>query len=47
MNTKMNEAATNKGNPYFLTVPWNKVGLVNMGPVTFLSSRSGGPGKFS
>ena len=33
MNTKTKEGARNKGNPYFLRVPWNKGGLVNMGPV--------------
>ena len=32
MNTKTNKAARNKGNPYFLRVPWNKGGLVNTGP---------------
>ena len=34
MNTKTKEGARNKGNPYFLRVPWNKGGLVNMGPGT-------------
>ena len=32
MNTKTKEGARNKGNPYFLRVPWNKGGLVNTGP---------------
>ena len=32
MNTKTKEGARNKGNPYFLRVPWLKGGLVNMGP---------------
>ena len=32
MNTKTKEGARNKGNPYFLRVPWNKRGLVNTGP---------------
>ena len=32
MNTKTKEGTRNKGNPYFLRVPWNKGGLVNMGP---------------
>ena len=32
MNSKTKEGARNKGNPYFLRVPWNK-GLVNTGPV--------------
>ena len=32
MNTKTKEGARNKGNSYFLRVPWNKGGLVNMGP---------------
>ena len=32
MNTKTKEGARNKGNPYFLMVPWNKGGLVNAGP---------------
>ena len=32
MNTKANEGERNKGNPYFLRVPWNKGGLVNTGP---------------
>ena len=32
MNTKTKEGARNKGNPYFLKVPWNKGGLVNTGP---------------
>ena len=32
MNTKIKEGARNKGNPYFLRVPWNKGGLVNTGP---------------
>ena len=32
MNTKTKEGARNKGNPYFLRVPWNKGGLVNAGP---------------
>ena len=32
MNTKTEEGARNKGNPYFLRVPWNKGGLVNTGP---------------
>ena len=31
MNTKTKEGARNKGNPYFLRVPWNKGGLVNTG----------------
>ena len=34
MNTKTKEGARNKGNSYFLRVPWNKGGLVNTGPVT-------------
>ena len=34
MNTKTKEGARNKGNPYFLRVPWNKGGLVNTGPET-------------
>ena len=29
MNTKTKEGARNKGNPYFLRVPWNKGGLLN------------------
>ena len=33
MNTKTKEGARNKGNPYFLRVPWDKGGLVNTGPV--------------
>ena len=33
MNTKTKEGARNKGNLYFLRVPWNKGGLVNTGPV--------------
>ena len=37
MNTKTKEGARNKGNPYFLRVPWNKGGLVNMGPGLKLS----------
>ena len=32
MNTKTKEGERNKGNPYFLSVPWNKGGLVNTGP---------------
>ena len=32
MNTKTKEGARNKGNPYFLRIPWNKGGLVNTGP---------------
>ena len=32
MNTKTKEGVRNKGNPYFLRVPWNKGGLVNTGP---------------
>ena len=32
MNTKTKEGTRKKGNPYFLRVPWNKGGLVNMGP---------------
>ena len=32
MNTKTKEGARNKGNPYFLRVPWNKGGLVNTDP---------------
>ena len=32
MNTKTKERARNKGNSYFLRVPWNKGGLVNTGP---------------
>ena len=32
MNTKMKEGARNKGNTFFLRIPWNKGGLVNMGP---------------
>ena len=32
MNTKTKEGTRNKGNPYFLRVPWNKGGLVNTGP---------------
>ena len=32
MNIKTKEGARNKGNPYFLRVPWNKGGLVNTGP---------------
>ena len=32
MNTKTKEGARNKGKSYFLRVPWNKGGLVNMGP---------------
>ena len=32
MNTKRKGGARNKGNPYFLRVPWNKGALVNMGP---------------
>ena len=32
MNAKTKEGARNKGNPYFLNVPWNKGGLVNTGP---------------
>ena len=32
MNTKTKEGARNKGNPYFLRVPWDKGGLVNTGP---------------
>ena len=32
MNTKTKEGTRNKGNPYFLSVPWNKGGLVNTGP---------------
>ena len=32
MNTKTKEGARNKGNPYFLRVPWHKGGLVNTGP---------------
>ena len=28
----MKEVSRNKGYPYFLRVPWNKGGLVNMGP---------------
>ena len=32
MNTKTKERARNKGNPYFVSVPWNKGGLVNTGP---------------
>ena len=33
MNTKTTkEGAENKGNPYFLRVPWNKGDLVNTGP---------------
>ena len=35
MNTKRKEGARNKGNPYFLRVPWNKGGLVNTGPGQF------------
>ena len=34
MNTKTKEGARNKGNPYFLRVPWNTGGLVNTGPGT-------------
>ena len=34
MNTKTKEGTRNKGNPSFLRVPWNKGGLVNMGPGT-------------
>ena len=33
MNTKTKEGARNKGNPYFLRLPWNKGGLVNTGLV--------------
>ena len=33
MNTKTKEGARNKGHPYFLRIPWNKGGLVNMCPV--------------
>ena len=33
MNTKTKKGARNKGNPYFLRVPWNKGGLVNTGEV--------------
>ena len=36
MNTKTKEGASNKGNPYFLRVPWNKGGLVNTGPELML-----------
>ena len=32
MNTNTKEGARNKGNPYFLRVPWNKGGLVSTGP---------------
>ena len=32
MNTKTKEGARDKGNPYFLRVPWNKGGLVNTDP---------------
>ena len=32
MNTKTKEEARNKGNPYFLRVPWNQGGLVNTTP---------------
>ena len=32
MYNKMKEGARNKGNPYFLRVPWNKGGLTKMGP---------------
>ena len=32
MNRKTKEGVRNKGNPYFLRVPWNKGGLVNTGP---------------
>ena len=35
MNTKTKKGAGNKGNFYFLRVPWNKGGLVNTGPGTF------------
>ena len=35
MNTKTKEGARNKGNPYFLRVPWDKGGLVNTGPGSF------------
>ena len=47
MNTKTNKGGTNKGNPYFLRVPWNKGGLVNTGPGS-LSGSSGSrlPGVF-
>ena len=38
MNAKTKEGARNKGNPYFLRVPWNKGGLVNTGPgLAFIS----------
>ena len=37
MNTKTKEGARNKGNPYFLRVPWNKGCLVNTGPDVFRS----------
>ena len=40
MNTKTKEGARNKGNPYFLRVPWNKGGLVNTGPGLWLMKRS-------
>ena len=41
MNTKTMEGARNKGNPYFLRVPWNKGnkgGLVNTGPESCTSN---------
>ena len=31
MNTKTKKGARNKGNSYFLRIPWNKRGLVNTG----------------
>ena len=41
MNTKTKEGARNKGNPYFLRVPWNKGGLVNTGPGSIFKDRNG------
>ena len=38
MKTKTKEGARNKGNPYFLRVPWNKGGLVNTGLLFSASS---------
>ena len=40
MNTKTKEGARNKGNPYFLRVPWNKGGLVNTGPGLRLQTKA-------
>ena len=40
MKTKTKEGARNNGNPYFLSVHWNKGGLVNTGPGQCVLSRT-------